>query len=271
MRLIWSLCACAPAVRIRVALRRNGRSEAPLVPRPTGCHTEMLWSSPAPDCALRSSGPVQGNRPVETVPPEEEPARAQCAGKARRPAVGGPPRSGGVALGLTVHVGCGFLQGQTEFGEQRCRCSPALKWQRGDVPELRQLCPSCLSAPAGGPSRWSVLVCRRCWKENRAKYHLPLARHSIPNAILLEADAGSEEVARFQAEILGMVDIQRRLGEWRRVHLQRLLAHAGFEAVAEMPEDLVHLLARLYLPPPQEAILGLAAWLREGGSVPAGW
>lgn len=172
---------------------------------------------------------------------------------------------------LTVHVARGYLYGQTDLGEQRCHCQPRLKWQRGDIAELRQLCPSCLSAPAGGPSRWSVLVCKRCWLENRAKYHLPLARHSIANAILLEANAGSAEVAKFQEAILGMFDIQRRLGEWRRVHLERLLARAGFEAVAEMPEYLVHLLARLHLPPPEEAVLALAAWLREGGPIPADW
>ena len=172
---------------------------------------------------------------------------------------------------MTVHVGCGYLQGETDLGEQRCHCLPALKWERTDVSELRQLCPSCLSAPAGGPSRWSVLVCRACWQENRAKFRLPLARHSIANAILLEAGAGSDEIAGFQEEVLGMFDVQRRLGEWRRVSLQRLLVRAGLEAVVEIPEELVYLLARLYLPPPEEAVLALAAWLREGGPMPANW
>ena len=174
-------------------------------------------------------------------------------------------------MALSVHTGCGYLHGTTKYGEQRCACSPALRWEGTDVPELRQICPSCLSAPSGGPSRWSVLVCPRCWKENRAKYHLPLARHSIANAILLEANAGSEEIAKFQAEVLEMIDVQRRLAEWRRVHLQRLLARAGFEAVADIPEDLVHLLARLHLAAPEEGVLALAAWLREGGPVPANW
>ncbi|MDA8262497.1 MAG: hypothetical protein M0Z47_06670 [Actinomycetota bacterium] len=173
-------------------------------------------------------------------------------------------------MGLSAHVACGLLRGRTEWGEQGCRCSRTPKWERADVSELRQLCPSCLSAPAGGPSRWAVLVCRSCWEVNRARYHLPLARHSLVNSIYLCASPEREQAEAFQREILDMFDVQKRLSEWRRVHLERLLRLAGLEGVEEIPEDLVHLLSRLYLPPPDQAVLNLAAWLREGGPIPAG-
>ena len=83
--------------------------------------------------------------------------------------------------------------------------------------------------------------------------------------------ADHEQVERFQRGILDMFDVQKRLAEWRRVHLVRLLGLAGLEGVEEIPEDLVHLLARQHLPAPEEAILNVAAWLREGGPIPMGW
>ena len=231
----------------------------------------MLRSARLKNAPSGPSGPAHGNRPVETVLPEEEPARAQGAGKATGAGLGQPPGTGGVALGLNAHVPCGLLRGNTEWGEQGCSCSPSPKWEGADVSELRQLCASCLSAPAGGPSRWAVVVCRRCWQENRARYHLPLARHSLANSMVLGDAADHEQVERFQRGILDMFDVQKRLAEWRRVHLVRLLGLAGLEGVEEIPEDLVHLLARQHLPAPEEAILNVAAWLREGGPIPMGW
>ena len=107
-------------------------------------------------------------------------------------------------------------------------------WSGYDLPEVVALCNLCARGTMRSGSRFTWLVCPECLEVNRsigAAFGssrwgaLPVGRHSLMNGVAYEPTSeGGEDLAGFVDQLGGLVDVWRRLGDWRVQEATRLVA-----------------------------------------------
>lgn len=140
---------------------------------------------------------------------------------------------------LSVHIACGELRGPVSGGRwQSCSCEDdPEEWDGCAVSREQELCVICLTATAGGTSRWEWLACKACRQANdtiagmRDEYgdqDFALTRYALTNGRVVSVEP-QDRRGWFHAFAHG----DDRVRQWCEREYHRLASK--FEAQADVP------------------------------------